>query len=78
MTTRFRSEPVRIVFEYRQAVSGSKVLTMVQERPGTAKGSVEFHVTGDAYLKGGRVLAWRMRLYRGGDLVDTKRSYLWE
>lgn len=71
------SEPVKVVFEYRQASTGAKILKSVQERPGTERGTVEFSVTADAYQKGGRVLAWRIRLYRGGQLVDTKRSYLW-
>ena len=71
-------DPVKIVFDYRQAATGAKILTMTQEQPGTARGSVEFAVTGKAYREGGRVLAWRMRLYRGGDLVDTKYSYLWD
>ena len=71
------SEPVRMVFEYRQAVTGSKVLHMEQTLPGAARGTAEFHVNGPAYQKGGRVLSWRVRMYRGGDLVDTKRSYMW-
>lgn len=71
------AEPVRIEFDYRQAATGAKVIRMEQERPGSAKGTVEFKVTGEAYQKGGRVLAWRIRLYRAGGLVDTKRSYLW-
>jgi len=70
-------QEVRIVFEYRQAATGAKVLSMTEERPGTATGTVEFTVTGPAYQQGGRVLAWRIRLYRGGELMDTKRSYLW-
>lgn len=71
------AQSVRVVFEYRQAATGAKVLTKVEERPGTARGTVEFSVIGEAYEQGGRVLAWRIRLYRGGELVDTKRSYLW-
>jgi hypothetical protein len=70
-------QEVRIVFDYRQAATGAKVLSMTEERPGAATGTVEFAVTGPAYQKGGRVLAWRIRLYRDGELVDTKRSYLW-
>lgn len=71
------SEPVRLVFEYRQAATGSKVLRMEQSYPGTEEGTAEFHVSGPAYQEGGRVLSWRVRMYRGGDLVDTKRSYMW-
>lgn len=73
----YETQPVKIVFDYRQAATGAKILTMTREEPGTARGSVEFAVTGEAYRKGGRVLAWRMRLYRGGELVDTEYSYLW-
>ena len=72
------SEPVRLVFEYRQAATGSKILKMEQSYPASARGTGEFHVNGPAYQKGGRVLSWRVRMYRGGDLVDTKRSYMWQ
>ena len=71
-------EPVRLVFEYRQAGTGSEVRRMEVERPGTAKGVAEFRVTGPAYLQGGRVLAWRLEFFRGGELVETHRSYLWD
>ena len=71
------AQSVRVVFEYRQAATGAKVLKMEEERPGTARGQVEFTVTGETFQEGGRVLAWRIWLYRGGELVDTERSYLW-
>jgi hypothetical protein len=72
------SEPVRLELDYQQAATGSKVISLVQELAGTAQGSTEFQVTGPAYQKGGRVLAWQVRLYRGGELVGTRRSYLWD
>jgi hypothetical protein len=72
------SEPVRIAFDYRQAVSASKLLSMEQEFAGTARGKTEFRVTGEAYQEGGRVLAWRVRLFRGGELVETRHSYMWD
>jgi len=69
---------VKIVFEYQQAVSASKVLTMTRKVPaGQATGSVEFNITGKAYQEGGNVLAWRAKLMRGGMVLATKRSYLW-
>ena len=71
------SEPVRLVFDYRQAATASRVLTLEHDLAGTAKGTAEFHVAGEAYQKGGRVLAWRLRLFRGGELVETRRSYMW-
>ncbi len=71
------NDPVRLEFDYQQATTGSKVLHMEQELPGTAAGKTEIQVTGPAYQTGGRVLAWQLRMYRGEDLVDTRRSYLW-
>jgi hypothetical protein len=71
------SEPLRLVFDYQQATTASQVLTMEQKLAGTAKGTAEFHVSGKAYQTGGRVLAWRIRMFRGDDLVETRRSYLW-
>jgi len=71
-------EAVRLVFDYRQAATGDEVRRLEIERPGTGEGVAEFRVTGPAYLRGGRVLAWRLRFFRGGELVETHRSYLWE
>lgn len=72
-------EPVRVVFEYRQAGSGSKVLRQEQRfEAGLAEGKAEFAVTGDAYLKGGRILAWKCRLFRGNTEIAARRSYLWD
>lgn len=72
------SEPVRIVFQYRQAATGSKVLKMEVEAPAGQKGKTELQLIGPAYLEGGRVLAWHMSFYRGVDLIETRQSYLWE
>jgi len=71
--------PARLVFEYQQGSSGSRVLR--QEREFDAErqqGKAEFRVIGDDYFDGGRVLAWRCSLYRGERLVATRRSYLWQ
>ncbi|NNM30562.1 MAG: hypothetical protein HKO57_13665 [Akkermansiaceae bacterium] len=72
------SEPVRLVFEFQQAATGSTIRRAEHLLPGTATGKAEFRVIGPAYLKGGRVLAWRLRMFRSGDEVAVKRSYLWE
>lgn len=71
------AEPVKLVFEYRQAATGSRILRMEQNFPGTERGNAEFHVNGPAYQRGGRVLAWRLQMFRGEDLVETRRSYMW-
>lgn len=71
-------EPVRVVFRYRQAASGSKILTMEQRAPGGRKGTFAFQVTGPAYLEGGRILSWHLSFARGSEVVATQQSYLWE
>jgi hypothetical protein len=72
-------EPARVVFEYQQASTASKVLKKVQDfSADTRKGKAEFQVIGDDYLKGGRVLAWKCTLLRGGREVASRHSYLWE
>lgn len=71
-------EPVRILFQFRQAVTGSKILKVEHDAPVGRKGAFEFQVTGEPYLEGGRVLSWHLTLFRGGEVVATKQSYLWE
>lgn len=68
----------KVVFDYQQATSASKTITRSVTIPdGQSSGSVEFKIIGEAYQQGGRVLAWRARLIRGGKVVAVKRSYLW-
>ena len=72
-------EPVRVVFEYQQAGTASRVKRQEQVfDAGETSGRAEFQVTGDDYLKGGRVLAWRCRLFRGDREMGSRHSYLWE
>lgn len=70
--------PVRIVFAYRQAATGSEIHRVEVERPAKRRGAVEIRITGSNYLEGGRVLAWQLSYYRGDDLIATRQSYLWE
>jgi len=68
----------KIIFDYQQATTASKVLTRSLPIPaGKDSGSVEFRITGEAYQQGGNVLAWRARLIQGGKVIAVKRSYLW-
>ncbi len=70
---------VEVIFQYQQGASASRVKRMVREFPaGDAEGSVEFAVIGDDYFKGGRVLAWKATLQRGGREIATRQSYLWQ
>ena len=76
---RWGAVPARVVFEYRQANPGSRVMRKERSFPAAARsGKVEFRVTGKAYREGGRVTSWRVSYYRGGTLLDRQRSFLWE
>ncbi len=72
------AQPTRVVMDYQQASTGAEVKRMSSDLPsGVPEGKVEFKVTGDAYNIGGRVLAWRIRLLQGDQVLAEKRSYLW-
>ena len=71
-------KPVRLVFRYRQAATGSEIRRLVVPAPSGSAGKTEFRITGPAYLKGGRVISWHLGYYRGDQLVGTRQSYLWE
>ncbi|MBK1834095.1 hypothetical protein [Roseibacillus ishigakijimensis] len=71
--------PIRVTFQYRQAATGSQVRALVQDIvPQAETGVAEFQIAGEAYQKGGRVLAWRTTLEQGDQLLGEKKSFLWE
>ena len=70
---------IEIVFEYQQGSTASQVKRQWQRFASTdRRGKAEFRVTGNDYLKGGRVLAWKATLKRGGREIASHHSYLWE
>lgn len=70
--------PVEVVFQYQQGATASRVKRMIRNFPASAaKGSVEFAVIGDDYFTGGRVLAWKATVLRGGRELASRQSYLW-
>ncbi|YCM43839.1 hypothetical protein V2O64_21250 [Verrucomicrobiaceae bacterium 227] len=69
---------VKVVFEYQQAVSGADVKRIVKTLPASREGMVEIRMIGDSYQKGGRIVAWRVTLFDGGESVAQKQSYLWD
>jgi hypothetical protein len=70
---------IEIVFEYQQGSTASQVKRQWQRFASSDRsGKAEFRVTGDDYLKGGRVLAWKATLKRGGREIASHHSYLWE
>jgi len=71
-------KPVEVVFEYQQGASGSRIKRSVQKfAPDATSGKAEFNVIGENYTKGGKVLAWKASLLRGGQVLDSRKSYLW-
>lgn len=71
--------PVKLVFQYQQGGSGSRIFKKEATFDGNqAKGEAEFTIIGDAYLKGGRVLAWKCSLFRGDREISSQKSYLWQ
>ena len=69
---------MRLVFEYRQVSSGAKVKTIEKMIPASESGDRQIFINGEKYRKNGRVLAWRVKLYDGKELVARKQSYLWD
>jgi hypothetical protein len=70
---------VQLVFEYQQGATGSLVKKVARRFPASeSQGRFEFSVTGEDYFKGGKVLAWKATLLRGGKVISTRQSYLWE
>lgn len=70
---------VELVFQYQQGATASLVKRMAKTFPSAARdGQVEFAVIGENYFKGGKVLAWKATLERGGKVIATEKSYLWQ
>lgn len=73
------SGEVEVVFEFQQGKTGSQIKRRTVQFDSSEKsGKAAFSVIGDDYFKGGRALAWKISLLRGGRVLDTKQSYLWE
>lgn len=73
------SGPVTVLFEYQQGATASLVKRMVREFPAAdSSGMAEFDVTGENYFTGGKVLAWRISVARGGRELASRQSYLWQ
>lgn len=73
------SGEVEVRFEYQQGATGSQIKRMSRSFPASeGAGTAEFAVIGQDYFKGGRVLAWKITLTRGGKVLASRQSYLWE
>lgn len=71
--------PVKVVFEYQQGGSGSRIKREVRDfDAASTSGQAEFSVVGENFRNNGRVLAWRISLVRNGEEIASRRSYLWQ
>jgi hypothetical protein len=71
-------QPATVRLEFRQANTGSK--THVQEVALPAAGArnvTNFNIIGEAYQTGGRVVAWRLTVAQGDQLIGEESSFLW-
>lgn len=70
---------VEVILQYRQSSSGRTVKTLKNSIPNSsADHQTEFSVTGDNYLKNGRILAWNAKLKQNGKILATTHSFLWK
>lgn len=73
--------PAKLVFEYQQANTGSKVHKKVISFPKDRSGGEEktcFSIIGDEYFNKGPVLTWKVSLLLNGKTVSSRKSYLWK
>jgi len=68
--------PGIVRFYYQQVDTGSKKLLKERELP-QGEDKAEFRVIGDEYFTKGRILAWKVELIEGGEVIATEQSYLW-
>jgi len=72
----WRGRDVELVqFEYRQMNAPDKVTA--QDFRTNRRHSTTFWIRGDEFLKAGAVSAWRVTLWRDGELLAQKHSMLW-
>lgn len=73
-----RSTPVKMRFEYRQSATRSAVKKMEVDIADVKSSNVtRIQVTGEEFLKNGKVLAWRAVLFQGGREIATTQSFMW-
>lgn len=74
------SQPVELVLLYQQTTTASKQHRLVQRIEPTSSGSQvnEFAIIGPEFRERGPVLAWKVELRQGGQVVDSEQSFLWQ
>lgn len=74
-----RTQPVKVVLEYRQKNSGLTVKKLEQEVTGIRRSNTtKFTINGQDYVTNGPVTSWRASIVRGKETLVDYKSYLWE
>lgn len=74
-----RTQPVTVLLEYRTKVSGMAIKSVSQEVTDVNRKNVtKFALIGQDFVTNGPVIAWRVSLMRGKDVITRYNSYLWE
>lgn len=74
-----RTQPVTLKFVFRQANTGLETATIEQTITDVRRSNwTKFQITGNDYYSRGRVTAWKLTLERGGEVLASQQSYLWE
>jgi len=74
-----RSQPVTVRLEYRQKAFGLAVKKVEKEVTDIGRdNTTHFEFIGDDYIVNGPVTAWRASIVRGGTVLVSYNSYLWE
>lgn len=74
-----RSQPVTVLLEYRTKTSGLAIKSISQEVTDVNRKNVtKFALIGQDFVTNGPVIAWRVSLLRGKEVITHYNSYLWE
>jgi hypothetical protein len=70
---------VELLFEYQQGTTASQIKHMSKRfNSNEVSAETTFAIIGDNYFKNGRILAWKITLSRGGRVLATRKSRLWQ
>ncbi len=73
------AQPAKIRFEYLQSATGFQKKQQLLEIPKVSRSNItKIQVTGDEYIKDGKILAWCATLIQGGKEIAQEKSALWE
>lgn len=73
--------PAKLVFEYQQGATGSKVLSITQNirpRKSATSNKTLFTFNGEKRKLSGDILAWKLTLWVNNKPVSSKQSFLWQ